>query len=156
MWVPIPFERSFRMAYSRTHHGTRYDSYHHYVRGARLSQPIRAWDGQTPPDQDVLDLLARSGTDLAPAPGSLEGNRAGVVHIDGELDLPLDGARQLPAITRAMATIRALQSRELRVRRASAIVDQNRRVQDRRSEERTSPPLCFTRVLAALRAHVSV
>ena len=42
MWVPILFEQSFRMAYSRTHYGTGYYIYHHYVRGAFLSQPIRA------------------------------------------------------------------------------------------------------------------
>src|SRR5690606_22032288 len=29
MWVPIAFERSFRMAYSRTHYGTGYYIYHH-------------------------------------------------------------------------------------------------------------------------------
>jgi hypothetical protein len=57
MWVPIPFERSFRMAYSRTRYGTGYYIYHQYVRGAPLSQPIRSWDGTTPPDQDVLDLI---------------------------------------------------------------------------------------------------
>src|SRR4051812_45304081 len=34
MWVPIPFERSFRMAYSRTRYGTGYYIYHHYLRGA--------------------------------------------------------------------------------------------------------------------------
>src|SRR5262245_20523362 len=27
-WVPVPFERSFRMAYSRTHYGTGYYIYH--------------------------------------------------------------------------------------------------------------------------------
>ena len=46
-WVPMPFERSFRMAYSRTHYGTGYYIYHQFVPGARLSRPIRAWDGKT-------------------------------------------------------------------------------------------------------------
>ena len=45
MWVPIPFERSFRMAYSRTRYGTGYYIYHQYVRGANLSRPIRSWTG---------------------------------------------------------------------------------------------------------------
>src|ERR1700730_10234637 len=49
-WVPIPFERSFRMAYSRTHYGTGYYIYHRYVSGANLSRPLHAWDGNTPPD----------------------------------------------------------------------------------------------------------
>ena len=32
-WVPIPFEQSFRMAYSRTHYGTGYYIYQQFVRG---------------------------------------------------------------------------------------------------------------------------
>src|SRR5947209_17680995 len=65
-WVPIPFESSFRMAYSRTRYGTGYYIYHHYVRGAKLSRPIRSWDGKTPPDDDVLKLIDQAGTDLVP------------------------------------------------------------------------------------------
>ena len=42
MWVPIPFEQSFRMAYSRTRYGTGYYIYHQFVDGAPLSQPDRA------------------------------------------------------------------------------------------------------------------
>src|SRR5262245_31301413 len=72
MWVPIAFERSFRMAYSRTRYGTGYYIYHRYVRGAKLSWPLRAWDGKTPPDADVLKLITRAGTDLAPRPGPPE------------------------------------------------------------------------------------
>lgn len=64
MWVPIGFEKSFRMAYSRTRYGTGYYIYHQYVRGANLSRPIKAWDGASPPDRDVLDLIGRSGTDI--------------------------------------------------------------------------------------------
>jgi hypothetical protein len=65
-WVPVPFEKSFRMAYSRTHYGTGYYIYDQFVRGTQLSQPIHSWDGQTPPDKDVLQLLNRAGTDIAP------------------------------------------------------------------------------------------
>ncbi len=75
-WVPIPFETSFQMAYSRTHYGTGYYIYDQYVGGAKLSQPIRSWDAQ-PPGQDVLDLVGSAGTDLSPSnsvsvAGSLE------------------------------------------------------------------------------------
>jgi len=42
MWVPIPFEKSFRMAYTRTRYGTGYYIYHQVLPGAKLSQPIRA------------------------------------------------------------------------------------------------------------------
>ena len=66
-WVPIPFEQSFRMGYSRTHYGTGYYIYDQFVPGTKLSHPIRAWDGQTPPDKDVLELIEKSGSDIAPA-----------------------------------------------------------------------------------------
>jgi Protein of unknown function (DUF2961) len=65
-WVPIPFERSFRMAYSRTHYGTGYYIYHQYARGTKLSQPIQAWNQDVSPPTDVIELINRSGTDIAP------------------------------------------------------------------------------------------
>ena len=67
MWVPMPFEKSFRMGYSRTRYGTGYYIYHQFVPGTPLSQPLRAWDGRTPPGREVLDLIDHSGTDLSPA-----------------------------------------------------------------------------------------
>jgi hypothetical protein len=63
-WVPIAFENSFRMAYSRTRYGTGYYIYHQFVPGAPLSRPLRAWDGKTPPGRSVLKLLDKSGTPL--------------------------------------------------------------------------------------------
>ena len=66
MWVPIPFEDSFRMAYTRTRYGTGYYLYHLFDPGANLSQPIKSWDGKTPPSKDVLDLISRSGNDPDP------------------------------------------------------------------------------------------
>jgi hypothetical protein len=100
-WVPIPFEKSFRMAYSRTHYGTGYFIYHQYVDGARLSQPIRAWDGKTPPDQDVLDLIGRAGTDISPPtnPTSV----SGVLHSLGSNE-----AKLVLVLTNAPANIRKL------------------------------------------------
>jgi len=65
-WVPIPFERSFRMGYSRTHYGTGYYIYDQFVDGTSLSHPIRSWNNHAPPPQDVLDLIQKSGTDIAP------------------------------------------------------------------------------------------
>src|SRR5438552_2982654 len=64
-WTPIPFEQTLRLAYSRTRYGTGYYIYHLYDRCAKLSRPVRSWDGSTPPDKDVLELLSRAGTDLA-------------------------------------------------------------------------------------------
>jgi len=101
MWVPIGFEQSFRMAYSRTRYGTGYYIYHQFVPGAPLSKPIRAWDAKTPPDQDVLDLLRAAGSDIAPAGTST----------NGPLTIPKAGERRvvrLPALDAPGATIRAL------------------------------------------------
>jgi hypothetical protein len=93
-WVPIPFEKSFRMAYSRTRYGTGYYIYQQFVRGIPLSQPIKSWDGGIPPAKDVLDLINRSGTDIAPSAGS-----DGIVEIGGEtLNLGKDEVRLLRSI----------------------------------------------------------
>ncbi|MEK7684502.1 MAG: hypothetical protein AAB466_03675, partial [Verrucomicrobiota bacterium] len=58
MWVPIPFERSFRMAYSRTRYGTGYYIFHQYVRGTKLSRPIRSWTARS-----QRQCMKRSGAD---------------------------------------------------------------------------------------------
>ena len=66
MWVPLPFEDSFRIAYTRTFYGTGYYIYHIFSPGMKyLSRPLKSWD-KTPPESDVLDLLRRTGTDIAP------------------------------------------------------------------------------------------
>lgn len=108
MWVPIPFEQSFQMAYSRTHYGTGYYIYDHYVRGANLSRPIRSWDWKTPPDKDVLDLIARAGTDIAPQPGTPEGEKLEVRAESGEVTVPADGSVELLRITKAPSMLRTL------------------------------------------------
>jgi Protein of unknown function (DUF2961) len=68
-WVPIGFSQSFRMSYSRTFYGTGYYIFDQFVPGTKLTQPIRPWDAKTPPPKDVLELLSRSGTDIAPPAG---------------------------------------------------------------------------------------
>lgn len=86
MWVPLPFQESFRMAYSRTHYGTGYYIYHLYAPGLPLSQPIASWNG-SPPDPAVLDLFSRAGTDIAPA--GIDGNTGMIVPQAGG-DTPLE------------------------------------------------------------------
>jgi hypothetical protein len=107
-WVPIPFERSFRMAYSRTHYGTGYYIVHKYVPGIPLSRPIVSWDGRTPPEADVLALIGRSGSDLAPRPGTPQGVARGVRIESGKVDLHMGQETTLTTISAAPATIRAL------------------------------------------------
>src|SRR5262249_41795075 len=118
MWVPIPFERSFRMAYSRTRYGTGYYIYHQYVRGAKLSRPLRAWDGQTPPADDVLKLIARAGTDLARRRDTPEGKKAGVREESGQVALKGKGPVSLVRLQEAPSMLRAL---ELSIPRESAV-----------------------------------
>ena len=66
IWTPMPFKKSMRIAYSRTHYGTGYYIYHLFADESNLSQPIRTWDIGQVPDKDVLDLIGRAGTDIAP------------------------------------------------------------------------------------------
>lgn len=66
VWTPLPFEKSFQLAYSRTRYGTGYYIYQLYANEEQLSQPIRSWDINRAPDQRVIDLLSLSGTDIAP------------------------------------------------------------------------------------------
>ncbi len=66
MWIPIPFERSFQMAYGRTYYGTGYYIYHHYTNEEYLSRPIKAWTIDQIPDKRVLDLINSAGADIAP------------------------------------------------------------------------------------------
>jgi hypothetical protein len=118
MWVPIPFENSFRMAYSRTFYGTGYYIFHQFVRGARLSRPIVSWDGQTPPDKDVLDLVNRAGTDLVPQPDTLQGRALRMRGESGEVNLPASGWTDVWTRRAAPSMLRAL---EFSVPRAQAV-----------------------------------
>jgi hypothetical protein len=118
MWVPIPFERSFRMAYSRTHYGTGYYIYHQYVGGAKLSRPIRSWDAATRPDKDVLRLIGRAGTDLVPRPETPEGKRISVQEQSGRIALEGTNPVMLTRLTDAPSMLRAL---EISVPREQAV-----------------------------------
>lgn len=120
MWVPIAFEQSFRMMYGRTYYGTGYYIYHLVDPAAPLSQPLRAWDGKTPPDRDVPELLGRAGTDLVPRPDSPEGRAIGLLEKHGTLELPAGGAPQRLVELRAeRATL--LRALDLSVPRAAAL-----------------------------------
>jgi hypothetical protein len=99
IWTPVPFERSFRMAYERTHYGTGYYIYDRFVPGARLSHPLRSWS-ETAPPRDVLDLIAKSGTDIAPT--------VGCKREAGRLDLPV-GSSVVVARLKGKAVLRALE-----------------------------------------------
>ncbi|MGB7158508.1 MAG: DUF2961 domain-containing protein [Tepidisphaeraceae bacterium] len=136
MWVPIGFEKSFQMAYSRTRYGTGYYIYHQFVPGAPLSQPIRAWDARTPPADDVLDLLRAAGTDIAP-PGNL---------VQGKVTIPAAGelrVTRLAALDPSGGTVRAL---TFSAPKSSALALSNVRLRitwDDRAEPSVDAPLAL-------------
>jgi hypothetical protein len=84
VWSPISFERSFQMAYTRTRYGTGYYIYDQFVPGTPLSRPIQSWNENVVPDKDVLDLISKSGTDIAPQTGAREAS--------GKVNVPASGA----------------------------------------------------------------
>lgn len=131
-WLPIGFERSFRMGYSRTFYGTGYYIYHQFVGGAKLSQPITRWDGNTPPDPDVLNLIDRAGTDIAPQ---------GIREQHGQFDLKAGVSINVGNELQGAAMIRAL---EFSVPRDQALTFSNSRLRitwDRRSDPSIDAPI---------------
>lgn len=100
MWVPIPFEKSFTMAYGRTHYGTGYYIYHKFVPGIKnLSREIKSWTTNDIPPQEVLDLLKRSGEDIAPKD---------ITEVSGIEKLEPGITKLLVKIEKAPSTIRAI------------------------------------------------
>jgi hypothetical protein len=101
IWTPMPFERSFQIAYSRTRYGTGYYIYHLYAND-NLSQPIHSWDINKTPDQDVLDLVGRAGTDIAPQ--NIAG-KTGKVTLDSNGNIILADIKAAPSTIRAFKLI---------------------------------------------------
>jgi hypothetical protein len=101
--VPMPFATSLAVGFARTHRATGDFVVHRFAEGAdHLSRPLRPWDGVTPPDADVVALLERAGSDIAPNGGELQ-SRLGTVNV------PADGAVTLPATGAGPATLRVIQ-----------------------------------------------
>jgi hypothetical protein len=98
VWSPVSFERSFQMAYTRTHYGTGYYIYDQFVPGTRLSRPIQSWNESVVPDHGVLDLIAKSGTDISPQ---------GAKESSGKVNVPASGAVKAVDL-KGKATIRLL------------------------------------------------
>jgi hypothetical protein len=109
MWVPIPFERSFQMAYSRTRYGTGYYIYHQFVPGTPMSQRLRSWSTKATPPEDVVKLIARAGEDLIPRADSREGTRLHIAERNGRLDLPARESVTFLELNQGPAMIRAVE-----------------------------------------------
>lgn len=107
-WTPIPFERSFRMGYSRTHYGTGYYIWQQLVPGTRLTSPIRSWR-PGPPPADVLALLRRAGDDLLPASGSAEAKKMRLQEWRGAFEAAARGSVRLASLSDGPNEIRCLE-----------------------------------------------
>jgi hypothetical protein len=107
-WVPVPFERSFRMAYSRTRYGTGYYIFQQFVPGVALSQPLRSWSPQALEAPDVLELLKRSGSSLVPGAESPEGKAMGLMDYLKETPLKKNAVAPLLRLWQS-GVIRALE-----------------------------------------------
>ena len=99
IWSPIAFERSLRMAYTRTHYGTGYYIYDRFVAGTPLSRPLSSWNEGVIPERDVLELISRSGSDVAPETGAKD--------TAGKLAIPATGVVRVHDI-KGQGAIRAL------------------------------------------------
>ncbi|MDE3179368.1 MAG: DUF2961 domain-containing protein, partial [Acidobacteriota bacterium] len=109
IWAPVAFERSFRMAYERTHYGTGYYIYHRYAAGAApLSQPIRSWNESAEPANDVLELIERSGSDPLKAEEKTRGRQIRIEKQKGVSLVPAKGSAVISWIEEGPAMIRAL------------------------------------------------
>jgi len=101
MWVPLVFEDSLRIAYTRTFYGTGYYIYHIFSPGIEnLSRPLVSWDRQ-PPDPQVLTLLNRAGTDIGP-------KGPGVTTLSGLVDLRPNQTRIIAKLDDGPTVIRAI------------------------------------------------
>ncbi len=99
-WIPIPFQQSFQLGYERTDYGTGYTIAQLYPPGAtNLSQPIVPWSAQ-PPAEDVVDLVGRAGTDIAP-------DDATVTSLSGVADLTAGMTTSVVTLS-GSSTLRAL------------------------------------------------
>ena len=104
IWTPLEFEKSFRLAYERTHYGTGYYIYDQFVPGVRLSHPLRAWDGETGPGADVVALVNRAGND----PLVSSDKSHGLMEEKGMITVPANGSQVLVGHIEGPSTIRAI------------------------------------------------
>lgn len=131
--TPISFAHSLQIAYGRTHYGTGYYIYDRFVPGTSLSRELSTWN-EVPPAKDVLDLIAKSGSDIAPT--------IGCKRESGTLNLSARGSVEV-AHLRGRAVIRAL---KFSIPRNEALAFQNVRLRvtwDGRQQPSISAPMAL-------------
>ena len=110
-WVPVEFDRSFQMAYGRTHYGTGYYIYQQFVDGIPLSHQLRSWTTNLAPPDDVLKLIARLRRKPVPAASTSlrEGHQLKLEEQSGSLNLSTNDSVTWLELTNGPGTIRALE-----------------------------------------------
>lgn len=84
-WSPIAFEKSLRIAYARAHYGTGYFMLWKVLPGIDwLSQPIESWGATSTVPKNVLELIGRSGSDIAPRGDAVRDEKGAVTLKPGE------------------------------------------------------------------------
>ncbi|MEO5978661.1 MAG: DUF2961 domain-containing protein [Chryseolinea sp.] len=134
IWTPIPFENSFQLAYSRTSFGTGYYIYHIYANENNLSMPVKSWDIKASPDIDVVKLIERSGTDIAPQNIS---RKVGKVKFDNSRVTLATIKQNFPSVIRALKFTLPL-AKAIDVERLKLII-----TWDGRKEPSVEAPLCL-------------
>ncbi|HEX4413571.1 MAG TPA: DUF2961 domain-containing protein [Lacipirellulaceae bacterium] len=72
-WSSIPFEHDLQIAYGHAHYGTGYFILWKMLPGMDwLSRPLESWHNSNSIPNEVVDLVARSGTDIAPRLGDID------------------------------------------------------------------------------------
>jgi hypothetical protein len=72
-WTPIAFERDLRIAYGRARYGTGYFMLWKVLPGLEnVSRPLASWRAGSTIPPEVIDLVAKSGTDIAPRLGDVD------------------------------------------------------------------------------------
>ncbi|HKS38535.1 MAG TPA: DUF2961 domain-containing protein [Verrucomicrobiae bacterium] len=101
-WVPIPFEKNLQIAYGRTRYGTGYFILWKLMPGlTNVSRAPGSWTTNHVPPKEVLELLRRSGTDIAPPPSEC-------FQTNGTVALAAHEGRTLVSLDGTPSTIRRL------------------------------------------------
>jgi D-arabinan exo alpha-(1,3)/(1,5)-arabinofuranosidase (non-reducing end) len=101
-WVPIPFEKNLQIAYGRTRYGTGYFILWKLMPGlTNVSRVPGSWTTNHVPPKEVLELLRRSGTDIAPPPSEC-------FQTNGTVSLAAHESRTLVNLDGTPSTLRRL------------------------------------------------
>jgi hypothetical protein len=100
LWTPISFEQSLRIAFGRAHYGTGYFILWKTLPGINwLSRPPESWGAGSTVPPPVLDLIGRSGTDIAPTGGAVR-EIEGVITLKPNATTEVWSARDRPTMIR--------------------------------------------------------